>query len=338
MTSRVLPTTRRALLCAFAALLCAAAVGQGMGPEMFGTVPSFGMSAPTTTRQFSMGNPLSCVDDLQFSNPAFAPLHTTPNSGVRTITTGFDNGPRLTSVQIHSVHPLRHDQGTVQITVLSLTSSGGSMTLAPMGPVTARMAERTFVMDWGQRLTPGITAGLSILGRERDALRFTSLAGPTLLDLSARADFGFRGGLAWEWAPGDFIGFTGSYSQQSVFTSGLAASSPGTTVFHSSQVALGASHHFTDRLLGLIEYEHGRTQSAAYASNRNILRLGAQYLPARGWALRAGLNDQSPTFGLGYEDGRWRADYAFARDWNDDAARPLFGGSDSHALQVIYNW
>jgi hypothetical protein len=335
-------TTRRCALraacCAAAAVLCLAAHAQGLGPNMFGIPPNFGMSAPVTARGFAMGGPISCVDDAQFGNPAFAPFHTVPDAGLRLITTGFEHGPRLTSVQANYVHPLPESQAGLQVTALSLSSSSENVTLPGLGPVTARLSERAFLVDYGRRVADGLTAGLAVLGAESVGLRFTSAAGPNLIDLSAHADYGFRGGVAYEWAPGSFLGFIYDFSQETVFTSGMAATVQGRTVFRSTQMALGVSHHFSDNLLAACEFEHGRTKTGDTGSSRDVWHLGAEYLPAPGWAVRAGLSDTAPCFGAGYDAGAWRVDYAFARNWNHDAAGQLFGGSDSHALQGVYRW
>ena len=66
--------------------------------------------------------------------------------------------------------------------------------------------------------------------------------------------------------------------------------------------------------------------------------VGLEYKALRSIALRAGLNDEHPTFGVGYANDRWQVDYCYMNRWNDDIAGGLFGGSDTHQLEAICRW
>jgi hypothetical protein len=281
---------------------------------------------------------MASINDPQFANPAFGAIQQAPDAGLRAVRTSFDRGPRTTSYLAHITLPLRPNETGMQLTAMAMNSGSGSTPLPGMGPVAGRMTDNAWVVDYGRRLGPRFTAGLSVLGHERVGLSFTPPLGPQLLDLVDVADLGARIGATYEWAPGDYLGLIYSYSQDSITTSGVAATTQGKTTFHNNQVVLGASHHFDARWLGVLEFQHGGTWQSSFGSSDNAWHLGAEYRPCKRWALRAGLSDGSPTYGFGYDDGRWHADYAYINDWNNNAAKDLFGGSKTNSLQVACRW
>jgi hypothetical protein len=338
MTHRPLQIVPALLVCGLLAGTCVTALCQGgLGPEMYGISGSFGMGVPASTRQMGMGAMLSCLNDDQFSNPAFAAIQKLPDASVRLNSTRFDHGPRLTSVMVSCSVPLQPNESGLQFIGLNLRSSGGATSLGPM-PVTVSMADNAWIVDYGRRLGPRLTAGLSILGAENTGLHFVPPVGPALMDLADHADLGARVGFSYEWFPGDFLGLVYSYSQETVDTSGLALPGASSQVFHDNQWVLGASRHLTPQLVGAVEYQRGTSWRSPYSSAENELHLGLEYRPEASWAVRAGLADRHPTFGVGYRADRWRLDYAFLRDWNSRAASDLFGASDTQSLQVIVNW
>lgn len=326
------------LVCALLAGTCAGALCQsGLGPEMYGIPGTFGMGVPASTRQMGMGAMLSCLNDDQFSNPAFAAIQKVPDASVRLNSTHFGHGPRLTSFMESCSVPLNPNQSGLQFIGMNLRSSGGATSLGPM-PVSASMSSSAWIVDYGRRLGPRFTAGLSILGEQNMGLHFVPPMGPALMDLADHSDLGARVGLSYEWFPGDFLGLIYNYSQETVTTSGLALPGASSQVFHDNQWVLGASRHLTPQLVGAVEYQRGVSWRSPYSSAENELHLGLEYRPEASWAVRAGLADRQPTFGVGYRTDRWRVDYAYLRDWNDRAAGALFGSSDTHSLQVTVNW
>lgn len=315
------------------------AVGQGMGPEMYGMVGRFGMGSPVTTRVLGMGGFLSCVNDEQFANPAFAAVQQHASVGVRCTRTEFDNGPTVDTLMGHVTYPLEANRRGFQLTAMSLSSSHGGMMLPGAGPVEADMSETALVVDYGHRISERLTAGMSVLGFENVGLRFTSGFGPVLADVDDSAKWGFRGGLSYEWAPGDFIGALYSFSRDDV---GYQAMLPSPVAlgldFDSSQLALGVSRHLAPNLLLAGEFQHGVSSFDGRDNIGDTWHFGAEYLPAPDWALRFGAIDFNFSCGLGYAGKHWRADYAFINGWNDADVGQLFGGSTTHSLQVIYNW
>ncbi len=208
------------------------ALGQGFGPDAYGIPSHFGMAMPTPTRQLSMGTVMTCINDMHFANPGFAAGQSSPGAGVRLILTDLERGPSVTSVQAHYVHPLRPNHSGLQATWLALDSGDGSVVLPGLGPTPVSMYENALVVDYGVRVSKRLTVGLSVLGYQETGFRLGALAGPNLLDVRARADYGARAGAAFEYAPGDYVGALYSFSQTSVDASGLLMPGPIRTDFN----------------------------------------------------------------------------------------------------------
>ena len=315
-----------------------AACGQGLGPEVYGIVAEFGMSAPTPTRQLGMGAPITCLDDVQYANPAFAAVRRVSDASVRLNLTDLERGPLLTSVLANYSYALHPGQSGLQFSVLDLSSSGGDTVLPGLGPVTVDMSENAFVVDYGRRLGEKLTGGLSVLGSNRVELHVDNPLAP-LLDLGTRMDYGGRVGLAYEWLPGDFLGLLYSFAQDTVHTNGaMTGGVERRTIFHSDQLAVGASRHLNSEVLVMVEFQRATLRNASFHRSVESWQLGGEYQVTPQWALRAGSDDGAPTFGLGYSDSRWRVDYAFLQDWKYASSGRLFGGSDTHSVQASYCW
>ncbi len=190
-----------ATICMTLAVAGVQAFGQGLGPEAYGIGAYFGMGTLTSTRQLGMGTPTASVNDVYFGNPAFAATQETASAGVRVTTTDFEGGPRFTGVQAHYVQPLRPGYSGMQVSILSLDSSGDNATLPGMGPVAVGVVEDGFLVDYGQQIGDGLSAGLSVLGYRRSKFSLATPGGPQLVNLKSAADYGGRIGLAYEWAP-----------------------------------------------------------------------------------------------------------------------------------------
>ena len=338
MPHSYLATGIRGICCGVLLAACSAATGQGMGPESFGLPGYFGMSTPATTRQMGMGAPVACLDGSQFGNPALAAVRLSPDASLRMVTTDPDRGPKIKSLLANYTHPLNPGIDGLQATFLSLDSSSGTTLLPGIGPVPAALSEDALIVDYGRSVDEKLSVGLCILGFESSEFRLKSAAGPALIAVDADADYGARVGFAYEWIPGDFLGLTFSYAQHTVDATGLMLVGPARSVYHSTQFALGASRHITPQVTAVAEFRRGKTANGNRGSTSNGWHFGAEYAHPSSLCLRAGLADESPTFGLGYEREGWRLDYAFIRDWNDDAVGALFGGSDTHSLQLSYAW
>ncbi len=321
------------------ALDCTAALCQGIGPEAFGIPARFGSAAPTSTRQLAMGALVGCVDDIQFANPAFAASRQVADADVRVNRTDFDAGPRINSLHLHYAQPLRLGHSGFQVGWLDLSSSNGQMILPGLGPVKVDMSERAMVVDYGRRVGAKSTAGMSVLGFHRVNFSLTPPVGPALIDLEAKADFGGRFGAAYEYQPGDYLGFLYSFAQHTVKANGLMLGGvPSSPVYHDDLLIVGMSYHVTPRLLTAGEFHRGSIRRGSFLNTTNAWHVGAEYLATPGLALRAGKSDGSLTYGAGYGGRHWHLDYAHIQDWNNGAVGPLFGGSSTDSLQATVEW
>lgn len=310
-----------------------------LGPEAFALPAQFSSAAPTSTRQLALGAVIGSMNDAQFANPAFAPLRDEANAGVRLISTDFDAGPRLRSVQVHYARPLRPHRSGFQISWVDLSTCQCSLTLPQLGPVSLKMAERAWVVDYGRRVGAKSTAGLSVLGYHRVNFALTPAVGPPLLDLEAKADFGGRFGAAYEYLPGDFLGILYSFAQHTVDANGmLLGGPPRSPVYKDDLLSVGMSYHPLPRLLTVGEFHHGTLRRGSLLQPTNAWHVGAEYMVTPCLALRVGKTDARLTYGAGFARGRWRADYAHIQDWNDSSVRQLLGGSDTDSLQALYAW
>lgn len=316
------------------------AVAQGFGPEAYGIPGPFGLGAPIPVRELGMGIMLSCVNDHQFANPAFAAWQQTSSAAIRQNTTSFSSGPCVQSTLVQYALPLRCNETGMQISLLTLRGSGGNAQLPQVGPVATRMNDNGWVVDYGRRLRPRLRVGLSILGNENMGFGLTSPLAGTLINLDAQADIGARVGAAYEWQPGTTVGLLYSYAQESVSFQMATETGPvvGEWVYHNNQLSLGVSHQFSPRLLGAVEFQRGTTWRAPFCATGNAWHWGVEYCASPEWALRAGLSDGDPTFGLGYANDHWTVGYAYIHNWDSTDVGQLFGNSKTHSLQVGYQF
>lgn len=328
------------LLWVVLASISTAAVAQGFGPEAYGIPGPFGLGAPIPVRELGMGIMLSCVNDHQFANPAFAAAQETSSAAIRQTTTSFSSGPSVKSTLAQYAWAMRPCETGFQITLLTLKGSGGNAQLPQVGPVATRMNDNGWVVDYGRRVKPRLRLGLSILGSENMGFGLTSpLAGP-LINTDAHADIGARVGAAYEWQPGTVLGLLYSYSQESVSFQLASEAGPlaGEWVYHNNQLSLGVSHQVSRSLLAAVEFQRGTTWRAPFCATGNAWHWGVEYRASPEWALRAGLADGEPTLGLGYEDDHWTVGYAYLHNWDSTDVGGLFGNSKTHSLQVGYQF
>jgi hypothetical protein len=284
-----------------------------------------------------MGAITSCLDDVQYPNPALAGFHRTTDLGVRGMRTDFAHGPVVDSALLHYERPLHLGRDGFQVTALDMTSSRGATPFPGMGTVNTDMTDKEIVVDYGRRIGPRTAAGLSVLGGEQSDLTFNTPEGQ-LLNLKANAGFGYRVGLAQEWGRGDYAGILYSYSQNNVDASGQMLGGFSRVIFHGDELNVGAAHHLTKRLVAAVEFERGTTSRGDFLSGEDLWHFGAEYAANRQWAVRAGAAGGQPTVGLGYAGRRWHADYAYLHNLNDADFHALFGSSETHALHVTYLW
>lgn len=320
------------------ALLGLATVGACQGIENYALAHPFGLSSATTTRQSGMGGPVSCIWDQGFANPAFAATQTSRSAAVRVSSTGFDRGPDLVSTHIHYVYPLRENVSGLQLTLFSLRANAAVVPMPGIGAGVVDLFEEDISIQYGHRLNPRLTAGIGVSPYSKLGFTLGAPGGGALMDTEAESDIGARIGLAYEWFEGDYLGLVYDHYQETATAVGAMVPGGARRVFHSDLLALGASYHVTPEWLVVAEYQRASTNDGPMTNSLIGWHLGTEYRPSPTCGLRAGLNDEHLTLGLGWSDDRWQCDYAFMNRWNDDIAAGLFGGSNTHQLQLIGRW
>ena len=250
-----------------------------------------------------MGGPVSCVWDEGFANPAFAATQPAPNASARVQTTDFDNGSKITSTQIHYVLPLRENSSGLQFSYFNLQADPGRIML--QGFPVADMSEEDISVHYGARLGSRLTAGIGLSPMSEITLNLAIPQGPTLMDIETESDYGARLGLAYELAPGDYFGVVYDYYQETAEGTGLALGGMARRVFHTDLLAVGASRHLRPDLLVAAEYQTTSTNDGDLKESLHGWHLGLEYQPEGATAVRAGLNDEHFTFGLGYYTEKW---------------------------------
>jgi hypothetical protein len=315
----------------------ALALGQGFDPSMFGLPPRLGSGDAMSTRDLGMGAISSCLDDVQYPNPALAGFHRTTDAGVREMGTVFEQGPSMDSTMLHFERPLHVGTDGFQVTALEMsTSNQGGLSVPELGPVNTDMTDKEIVVDYGRRVGRRTAVGLSVLGGEQSDLSMNAVEGPMLLNLKANAGFGFRIGAVQEWGPGDYAGVLYSNSQNNV--SAIVNEVASRPVYHGDELNVGAAHHIMKNVVAAVEFERGTTSRGAYLGATDLWHFGAEYAPNAQWAVRAGAQGGQPTAGVGYAGRHWHADYAFIQNLNDNDFHALFGSSETHAVHLTYLW
>ncbi len=283
-----------------------------------------------------MGGPLSCVWDRGFANPAFAAMQDAPNVSLGLSSTDFDRGPDVVSSHGHLVFPLRENINGLQVSIFSLHSNSGL--LPGGGGIFVDMAEDDLSIHYGHRLSPKLVAGIGMSPGSELKLGMWAPGGVPIMDMKAESDYGARVGLAYERTPGEQWGLVYDYYQETVEGAGIVFGGLVSQAFHTDLLAVGVSKYLYPNLLVAAEYQEGSSSAGATEGTLAGWHFGAECCVTPRWSLRAGLNDQNPTVGVGYRGEKLELDYAFVKDWNDEIARNVFGGSETHQLQAIYEW
>lgn len=324
-----------ALVAAVAVLVaCGPVLGQGL--DSTALVRTFGISSATTTRTMGMGGPISCVWDLGIANPAFAATMSEQNVSVRSSMTNFEVGPDLDSLQGHFIYPLKDDASGIQISYFSLSSDTGP-TLLPGNPL-SDVEEKVLSLHYGHRLNERTTVGIGVSPVNEVELHLSAPGAPPLLDVKAESDWGARMGLAYEVAPDQYLGLVWDHQQDTAEGGDLLLGGPARRVFWTDLIAVGASWSPGPGVLLAAEWRRGSINDGALSVSQNTTHFGAECSVSGPCAVRVGLNDGRPTFGVGYKDDRWDLNYAFVARWNDDVATAVWGPSETHGLQATYRW
>lgn len=320
------------------ALLVLAALPAGaQGPEGYGVPHLFALPTATTTRQFGMGGITTCVEDVGFPNPAFAGMLEGSRAAVRVSCTEFDGGLELTGTQAWYATPVGEDQG-VQLLLFKLDSDRGGI-MTPAGPLPGTIEETDLAVHYGRRLSERwlVGAGISPVLKAKTRL-INPLDGSVVSFSDSSADFGFRLGSLYQYDEDGFIGFVFDYYTEDVTFQAPPMPAPAQFGFTSTEWALGASRRLSETVIGAIEWMELKSEDGGFEAKSEGLHLGVEVAATPALSLRAGSNDGGLTLGAGYAREGWVVNYAYLKDWNDDAVGAAFGGSETHQIEIGGYW
>lgn len=331
------------IMAVLAVLITLIAVGsataQAPDLESYAVSHLFALPTATTARLFGMGGIVSCIPDDGFGNPAFAGTLQSSHATGRFSSTRFSSGLKLSTEQYSVAAPLVAGRKGLQITGLRMDSTAGS----PVGMSDAPAVdfqEWDMAIHYGQRLNDRWSAGISVSPVFHSATDF-ALPVPvgSIAHLRSTADQGYRLGVLCQIDERTRAGAVYDKYHETVAASGPAfGGHPVEVGFSSETMILGVSYQLSDRLLGALEWQQVSARGAGTKTGDSGFRCGLEAIVSDGCQVRLGSNDGAWSLGVGYEKGRWAVDYAWLDDWNDDFVGSVFGGSDTHQLELTYSW
>ncbi len=308
------------------------------GPEGYGAPHLFALPTSTTTRQFGMGGVSTCVEDIGFPNPAFAGMLQGSQGGVRMSCTQFDNdGLKLTGTQAWYAMPIGEGEG-MQFLGFKLDSDRGAI-MTPAGALPGTVEETDLALHYGRRLSDRWLVGVGVSPvLETKTQLFNPANGSVLSFSKSEANLGGRVGALYQMDDDGFVGFVFDWYTEDVRFQAPPMPAPQTFDFTSTEWALGVSRRIADNVIGAIEWMELKSEDGALRSKSEGLHFGVEYEAAPGVAVRAGSNDGSLSLGAGCSRDDWVVNYAYIKDWNDDAVGAAFGGSNTHQLEIGGYW
>ncbi|MGI5820300.1 MAG: hypothetical protein ACOX9R_19610 [Armatimonadota bacterium] len=327
--------TRFLIATALAVAASLPAVAQG--PEGYGVPHLFALPTATTARQFGMGGVTTCVEDVGFPNPAFAGMLEQQKAGLRLSCTDFDGGLKLKGTQAWYATPIGVDQG-MQLLGFRLDSDRGTI-MTPAGALPGTIEETDVAVHYGRRLSDRwlVGAGISPILESQTRLLHPA-SGDVLSFTDSKANLGFRIGGLYQYAEDGFAGLVFDWYTEDVTFQAPPMVAPEKFEFTSTEWALGVSGRLSETVLGAIEWMELKSKDRGFRAKTEGLHLGIEAEVVDGGALRIGSNDGSLSLGAGYERRDWVLNYAYIKDWNDDAVGAALGGSDTHQLEIGHYW
>lgn len=308
------------------------------GIESYALAHPFGLGGASSIRLYGMGGMIAAVPDYGNANPAWASTKTVAHAGSRYKVTDFDSGLTLKSFQVDANYPLSPGKRGIQLTYHDLGSSSGSLMIPGVGAVPMGISAEELALHYSQRLTEDLYGGIGLAPVGRIKFTVGGPGGPPVMDVRAETDKGARLGLAYRLRENVWAGFVGERFDEDVKASGLALGGELRTSFTSSQYALGVSGYVHERVLAAVEWQTAASKGNNTRNSVHGWHLGLEALVQDEWKVRAGCHDGRFSTGVGFERGRWRADYAYLNNWNAEAVRPIMGSSDTHMLGVFFAW
>lgn len=305
------------------------------GPEMYAVPHLFALSTATTTRQFGMGGITTSLQDVGFPNAAFAGALELSQAAVRYSCTDFGSGLKLRGTQAWYATPLSDNDG-LQILGFHLDSNRGGLT-AP--GLLIETGEEDIAVHYGRRISDRWLAGVGIAPVLKTTTRLFDTAGNQLASWDSKATWGMRVGALYQHDHDGYVGAIFDYYNEDVTFRPPAPGAPASELsFDSTTIALGASGRLGEDVTGAIEWMQLRSSSGDFRSTAAGLHLGLEYEATPEVLVRAGSNAGALTFGAGYGREGWVVNYAYISDWNKDEVGDLFGGSDTHQIEVGRYW
>jgi len=312
--------------------------GWTQGPETYALPHLFGLPNATPTRVSGMGGIMTCVQGDGFPNPAFAGALESAHAGAGYSLTDYDTGLKLKGTQVWVNSPLGDGGEGLQIIGHHLDSNRGQVSVGAV-PLAFSMHENDLAFHYGRRFGEYWLVGLGFSPVLHTTTNYYSpLDGSVVAHLDSSAGFGGRVGALYQFQPEGFAGLIFDRYTEDVNLSSVLLPAPMAVEFTSTELAFGVSSRLNERVLGAVEWGELRSKSGALESKTSGLRLGAEFAAAENVQVRAGLNDGSLWLGAGYQSEAWKVEYAYGRDWNDDAVGAVLGGSDTHQVEATCTW
>jgi len=336
-------TCMRSALAVLAMVVILATVGpapvQAQAPapplELYAVSHLFALPTATTTRLFGMGGFVTCIQDDGFGNPAFAGTLEAYHAVGRYSSTDFDSGLKLTGQQASVAIPLQKGRRGLQITGLRLKSDPGVPVGSPPGTPAIGYDEWDMAIHYGQRVGHSWVLGLGLSPVFHNSTDFR-LPAPVgqVAHFRTTVEEGYRLGALYELENGGWAGFVYDKYHEKLTVTGL----PIPVRYSSEEIVIGVSQPITERVLGAVEWQQLTTEGNGTKVGDSGFRFGIEAIASDKWTVRLGTNDGAFCAGLGYADSDWSVECAFMRDWNDDSVGAVFGGSDTHQLELTYCW
>jgi len=301
----------------------------------YGVPHLFGLPTATTTRLFGMGGITACIPDSGFPNPAFAGDLTTQNAGARYSLTDFDLGLKLKGLQGWYSTPVGSHDG-IQVLAFWLDSDPGTV-LTVGGALTGRMYEGDISIHYGRRVHDQVLVGIGLSPVLSTATELTNPVGGGIVQtLQSRVGIGARLGAVYEFDADSRLGIiVDRYTEDVTMVAPVVV---GPIEFDAWEYAFGVSHRVSPRLLVAAEWCELRNKANTVESIASGWHFGAEYNINPDATLRVGSNDGQLSAGFGYDGGRWAANYAYIKDWNNDLVGAALGGSDTQQIEVTTSW
>lgn len=320
------------------ALFCLAPLAHCQGLEMYAAPHLYATCTTSTTRLLGMGGILSCIQDRGFSNPAFGGDIEHSYVAGQVSLTEFTGGLELRGLQFTAGTAIEPNTQGIQLTAFELDSHAGGLQ-STSGPLRATIDEDDVAIQYGRRIDEHWLLGLGASPIFRTSTNlYHPTTGAQLGHIDSDSDFGFRFGAVHQFDARTTAGAIYDRYDDDVVAQGLMFGGMQAATFNCYTMTLGACHQFADRVLAGAEWREVVVKGAGVRTGDAGFRVGLEVTTPRAWAFRLGSNDGALSAGVGFARGRWSIDYAYADDWNDDLVGHFLGGSDTHELEVRYEW